>query len=457
MEPVEPWVYAWPQSVVAGDHVGLRVAGPACRGRVQIARIGARREVVWNDVVDVVAHDIPDDADAAGCRWPDAVRVEVPASWRSGYYEVTVRTDVGARHEAVGFFVVRAAERDPTRPLMVLTTNTWNAYNDFGGKNLYTGGTHASFERPMTPGFLRKPDGPGSRVAVVDAPDRAMAAHIAYLRDHRFSPWAGSAGWPNAELGFVRWAEAAGYGLDYAVNGDLETVPDLLAGRRLYLSVGHDEYWSAPMRDAVEDFVADGGNAVFLSGNTCFWQVRLEEPDATGRPGRWWATSSASPATRSTAPSARPSCTSLWSDHLIGRPENQLTGVSFSRGGYHRIGRVGGQRLGGLHRLPARPLGVRRDRGGVRRRGRRRRGDRRLRVRRLRLHHAPRAALPDRHGRHPRRLRDPGHDPGPVLRPRQLGASRPRRGPYRDRVPGVADPGPSTTPRRWRSSPTATP
>ena len=31
--------------------------------------------------------------------------------------------------------------------------------------------------------------------------------------------------------------------------------------------------------------------------------------------------------------------TSIWSDHLIGRPENHMTGVSFTRGGYHRIGK----------------------------------------------------------------------------------------------------------------------
>ena len=347
MQPVEPWVYAWPQSVVAGEQVGLRIAGPACRARVQIARIGVRREVVWNDAVDVVPHDIPDDAAAAGCGWPDAALVEVSPSWRSGYYEVTVRSDVGARHEAVGFFVVRAAVADPERPLMVLTTNTWNAYNDFGGRNLYTGGTHASFERPMTPGFLRKPDGPGSRVAVVDAPDPFMAAHITYLRDHRFSPWAGSAGWPNAELGFVRWAEAAGYELDLAVNGDLETVPDLLEGRRLYLSVGHDEYWSGGMRDAVERFVAGGGNAVFLSGNTCFWQVRLEEPDGAGRPRTMVGYKQRFTRDPVYGTDRQHELTSLWSDHLVGRPENQLTGVSFSRGGYHRIGQVVGNGSGG--------------------------------------------------------------------------------------------------------------
>ena len=34
------------------------------------------------------------------------------------------------------------------------------------------------------------------------------------------------------------------------------------------LSVGHDEYWSWEMRDAVEGFVAAGGNVAFFSGNT---------------------------------------------------------------------------------------------------------------------------------------------------------------------------------------------
>ena len=35
------------------------------------------------------------------------------------------------------------------------------------------------------------------------------------------------------------------------------------------------------MRDRVERFVAAGGNAAFLSGNTCWWQVRFEDNDQT--------------------------------------------------------------------------------------------------------------------------------------------------------------------------------
>ena len=69
------------------------------------------------------------------------------------------------------------------------------------------------------------------------------------------------------------WAEENGYKIDYAVNSDLEFNPELLDYYRLVLSVGHDEYWSTPMRDNLEAFIADGGNVAFFSGNTCCWQV----------------------------------------------------------------------------------------------------------------------------------------------------------------------------------------
>jgi hypothetical protein len=39
--------------------------------------------------------------------------------------------------------------------------------------------------------------------------------------------------------------------------------------------------------------------------------------------------------------------TTFWSDHIVARPENHMTGVSFVRGGYHRIGRNVTNGLGG--------------------------------------------------------------------------------------------------------------
>ena len=52
-----------------------------------------------------------------------------------------------------------------------------------------------------------------------------------------------------------------GFEIDVCTNADLETHPEVLGGASLYLSVGHDEYWSRGMRDTVEAFIARGGNA----------------------------------------------------------------------------------------------------------------------------------------------------------------------------------------------------
>jgi hypothetical protein len=98
------------------------------------------------------------------------------------------------------------------------------------------------------------------------------------------------------------------------------------------VSVGHGEYWSSPMRDTVERFVGRGGNVAFLSGNTAFWQVRLEDGGDT-MVGYKDAARRLDPQ-RADHPEL---LTSMWSDPIVGRPETQMTGVSFTRGGYARI------------------------------------------------------------------------------------------------------------------------
>ncbi len=349
--------YCWPQSVAPGETVGLHLSSAGGRPvEVEVARVGATRDVRFRDSVGADFHPTPDGADATGCDWPVAATVDVGDDWTSGYHEVVLTIDVdGRRRTSHAFFVVRPAPSSTNTILLPLATNTMHAYNDFGGRNLYTGGTTVSLQRPMTAGFLHKPPGPGRRVTNLTADDRQMTAHVGYLRLNRLSPWAGSSGWPDWEQPFLAWAERNGHGVDVVTNADLEDHPEVLDGKRLLLSVGHDEYWSAAMRDTAEDFIAAGGNAAFFSGNTSFWQVRLEGRDGDDGTG---------PATRMVGYKGRfkddpvfdtdrqPELTTIWSDVLLDRPENHLTGVSFARGGYHRIGKRATNGAGGytIHR-----------------------------------------------------------------------------------------------------------
>ena len=324
----------------AGQAVSFACRTRSARFSAEIARVGADREIVWKKS-DIPGRwqVAPDDASTRGCRWQESFRYTIPPQQRSGYYEVVLRAvdeGDGSLAEDLCFFVVR-----PDRPsqadrtvLLVLTTNTYNAYNDWGGPSLYTGATQVSFQRPMIRGLLRKPEPHVRYPNLEDADDPENEHFQSWARMHGLGSLSGSAGFHNWERSFVRWAEREGYAVDVAVNSDLEFHPEVLENQRLVVSVGHDEYWSWGMRDALESFVSRGGNVAFLSGNSVCWQVRYEDAGATMVSYRY---SHRDDPLYGTPDQSR--LTTWWSSSLIGRPENVLTGVSFSRGGYVRIGR----------------------------------------------------------------------------------------------------------------------
>jgi len=317
--------YAWPQSVLPGEEIALHVSSTDRFG-VDVAREGAQRDIVWRaDAVAGVEHPVPATASVDGCGWPTTLTIAVGEDWRSGYYSVTLSSGAEQAH---AFFVVRPSARiSPI--LLVLSTATYNAYNDWGGPSLYTGGTRVSFERPLARGFLHKPE-PAVRKAQA-IPDREALGYFTWAEEQGLSPWSGGSGWWTWERPFIAWAEREGFAIDVAVSQDLEQHPEVLDGHRLFLSVGHDEYWSWEMRDAVERFLAGGGNAAFFSGNTCWWQVRYEDDAMTGFKYR----AEEDPVLGT--PDQR-FLTGAWADRRIGRPEHAMTGLSFSRGGYSRYG-----------------------------------------------------------------------------------------------------------------------
>src|SRR5580658_7220390 len=91
--------YCWPQSVAAGEQVGLHLSSSGGRPvRVEVARVGAIREVVFSsDAVAADEHETPSDASSRGCRWPVALALDVGPTWRSGYYEVVMEISVGEK------------------------------------------------------------------------------------------------------------------------------------------------------------------------------------------------------------------------------------------------------------------------------------------------------------------------------------------------------------------------
>ena len=225
----------------------------------------------------------------------------------------------------------------------MLSTTTWDAYNDWGGGSLYRGGTKVSFERPMAPGFLVKPE--PHRRKMQPLPDREGLWFFEWAERLGLSVWSGGAGWWNWERPFLHWAERNGFDVDLAMSADLDADPNLLDGRRLFVSVGHDEYWSWGMRDRLDAFTAAGGNAAIFGGNTCCWQIRLDAERRSMTSFKYRADEDPVLGT-----AEERFLTGLWSDRRIARPETSSIGLTFTRGGYSRYG-LGVPRASGAYTI----------------------------------------------------------------------------------------------------------
>lgn len=235
------------------------------------------------------------------CRWPGAVSATVTDRWRSGMYVAVVRPLDGSAPRATPF-IVRAPLRASAPTVFVSAQGTWQAYNAWGGRSLYSYNSRGL------------PTASGTRAAAVVSMDRPYDSDggLGYLRK-----W---------EIQFIRWMERTGRDVDYVLDLDLETRPEVLAGRRFAVLAGHAEYWSRPMRASVERAVAAGMNAAFFSANEIYWQVRLGSSDL-GPDRRITCYKSAS---RDPVTLTRPKlATCRWRETPVLEPEARFLGVMY--------------------------------------------------------------------------------------------------------------------------------
>lgn len=339
-----------------GEVAQVHVSTRAERYDVTVERWGAERVTVWTAKDQRgELHAPPEDADSEGCGWPVSIEVPIDSTWRSGFYLITLTAHGSDPDRATGHagFVVQdeTSGSDPRSTLLVLDTNTWHAYNTWGGCSLYTGGTKVSFARPFGRGILCRPeverdDRKARPVYSREEPDADGTIFQAYRMERGYPSAIGSAGWFTHGRRFVEWAERRGYEFDYAVSSDLDDDPTITDGYNLVLSVGHDEYWSAGQRDTVEQHVEGGGHFASFSGNTMFWQVRLE-PGARGRSMVCfkYAAHRDDPVIAAGHPE---SMSGMWGDPVVARPEWSFLGGGSAFGLYHRFGQATARGVGGF-------------------------------------------------------------------------------------------------------------
>ncbi|WP_331715333.1 N,N-dimethylformamidase beta subunit family domain-containing protein, partial [Rhodococcus sp. EPR-134] len=216
----EIWVYADRFSYFGGDTVSIRVHTTAEEYDLEIVRDGARpQQVAQYFGLPGKQQQTPAGAYAVGCDWAESLAVEIDPKWTSGMYLVLVRMlHEGVTIEREGFFVVKAREPEHADFVLIHTTSTMLAYNDWGGANHYRGVPDgsgdvptpiSSTQRPVARGMLRKPEG-AARNIHTDTPG------IGWIPRHPPYEWAwvngysrhhADAFWATYERPFTVWAE----------------------------------------------------------------------------------------------------------------------------------------------------------------------------------------------------------------------------------------------------------
>src|SRR5687768_4694835 len=315
-------------SVNRGETVRFKVKTPATGYQLGIYRLGyyggmgARRITTVRPSVTLPQNQpaclTETSTGLVDCgNWAVSASWTVPTDAVSGVYIAKLLREDGTAGSSHIVFVVRD-DNGQSDLLFQTADTTWQAYNSYGGASMY--------------------EAPG-----LSLPAR-RAFKVSYNRPFNTRGLGGGpvASWLfNAEYPMIRWLEANGYNVSYTTGIDSDRRGHLIESHKVFLSVGHDEYWSGAQREHVESARDAGVHLAFFSGNEVFWKTRWESSiDGTSTPYRTLVSYKETHANAKIDPSS--TWTGTWRDPRFsppsdgGRPENALTGTLFMVNGPDR-------------------------------------------------------------------------------------------------------------------------
>jgi len=259
------WGYVNKHSIDSGESFSVmlstRFPQTLVTGHVEVFRIGSYgasdRKLYWESPsLNVRPQHSSHPAAAIGPNWQPVLQ-DVPTDhWPSGYYLIDfVRSDNVHRDPAVASIVVTNPSRSGDI-LFNVSTNTYQAYNTWGGHSLYTSATFAdkghmvSFDRPTPPAF--------------------------YEYDYYLVLW------------LEELAALEHFQIDYASDFDLYQDGTFASDFPLVISGAHDEYWSKEEFDHFYHRIFElGKNTIFFGGNAAYYQIRYVDVNRPPNSSAW--------------------------------------------------------------------------------------------------------------------------------------------------------------------------
>lgn len=317
-------------SVNAGGSINFKIKTPAATYAIDIYRIGyyggdgAR-------LITSLTPNLPVSQSQPACNtntvtglvdcgnWGVSATWNVPTTAVSGVYFAKIsRTDGTAGANQIPFVVTNSSSHSDI--VYMTSDETWQAYNDWGGYNVYSGTATGS---PWCCSALD----PGRAVQVSYNRPFATRDDTPYGQDFFFY----------AEFPMVQFLEKNGYDVSYVSQVDVAQsgAATMLEQHKMLMNTGHSEYFDASGRANITAARDAGVNLAFFTGNTMWWKTRWANSQYNNEPYRTMITYKESLDSAQSDPADPPTWTGAWRDPRFsppadGQPENALTGQLWS-------------------------------------------------------------------------------------------------------------------------------
>jgi N,N-dimethylformamidase len=220
--------------------------------RLSLFDILGRDTLIRNRTLHGQYQALPEKVSVRGTGWEVSAKIKVETDWPGGWYVLRVENEQFVRHTSV---FIRPDSQSVKKLALLLSTNTWNAYNPWGGQSLYSPNytSRVSFLRPQPLADPYLPD--------------SYENHQLYFQSARKDAY------------LAALVDSLGYEFDAYPISYLQTHPEWLQRYEVLTISTHAEYWSEEMIAGLNAYLEQGGNFLSFSGNTAAY-VSYYDPDS---------------------------------------------------------------------------------------------------------------------------------------------------------------------------------
>ncbi|MEL6190981.1 MAG: N,N-dimethylformamidase beta subunit family domain-containing protein [Bacteroidota bacterium] len=220
---------------------------PSLEGELRLQHVLPGESDIIEASFSLASQEVADSISIKGCMWETSYSLALPGTLQTGWFRLSLSTDLAQTHTSV---LIKPKVREK-EVAMFLSTNTWNAYNHWGGYSLYTKNkshtVSANRPQPLANPFLTN----------------ALTHHQWHYQSAEKDTY------------MAEFLHKENIPFDAYSMEELELADSLIFNYPVWVISTHSEYWSENMLIHLNQYLDQGSSLICLSGNTAAYISHL--------------------------------------------------------------------------------------------------------------------------------------------------------------------------------------